>query len=523
LTRPLRDALTAVSLANLCFLSAWLVLIKPAHYAYYNWEYDPGLAEFFGLVFDIVLLGGLLWTMVSLARLSRNWFVTGVTRWGFLALLVIPLNASLHDRGDQTLASLFWGYGWLTILFLLLCCASIALIFRWPDRAIRVATFVLLILSPLVLVNLYSTVRLRLTRGPSQQSFLNQPATKAGRRQQGTHVVWMIFDEMDQRLAFTERPSGIELPELDRLRRQALYARNSYPPAGATLISLPALVTGKLVSGVEPVRPNEMRLTFDDNTSANWSETPNIFTGAHELGVSTAVAGWYHPYCRVLGKDIDHCDWVPVIDQINPVPGQMIVAKSMELWARDALFTVPFAFRLFSERYDAGRREDHIQEYDRIMESARKICADPDLNLVMLHFPVPHHPWIYDRRAGSFSTAHNATYLDNLVLADHTLGEMRRALEAHGLWDNSTILVTSDHWWREAPLHDGRRDHRVPFLLKLPGQGEGLTYEESFNTVLIHDLLLDVLAGKVSTPDAASRWLDLHRSFSESPYTLSLP
>jgi hypothetical protein len=333
----------------------------------------------------------------------------------------------------------------------------------------------------------------------------------------------MIFDEMDQRLAFIERPSGIELPELDRLRRQALYAQNSYPPAGFTLISLPALITGKLVSGAAPTRPNDLRLTFEDNTSADWSKVPSVFASARELGFSTAVAGWYHPYCRIFGKDIDSCDWVPVIDQVNPVRGQMTVAKSMRLWARDALFTVPFAFRIFKERYDSGRREDHIEEYKRVLKSATEICADAELNLIMLHFPVPHHPWIYDRRTGSFSVERTASYFDNLALADRTLGDVRRSLEARGLWDSSTVLVTSDHWWREAPLHDGRRDHRVPFLLKLPGENEALTYAASFNTLLIHDLLIDVLASKITTPNAASRWLDLHRSISETPYTRALP
>jgi len=522
--RTFRDVSTALSLANICFISAWLVLINPGHYSYYNWEFDPGFSELTGLVLDVLLLAGLLWTLVSLARRIRHGFVRVVIHFAFLAMLVIPINAALIGHGNEAVASMILGHGWFTILFLLLGGIGLALIIRWRDQVVKLAIFVLLVLSPVLLANVFSTARLHLKLGPSQELFSNQTAVRADKPQGGSHhVVWMIFDEMDQRMTFAERPSGMELPEFDRLRQQAVYAENSYPPAGFTLASLPALISGKLVSNVEPTAPNELTLTLDDNKREDWSKIPSVFAEARGLGFSTAVAGWYHPYCRIFGNDLDKCDWVSATGQSNPVQGHMTVVKSMRLWARDAFFTIPFAFRLFQESYDSGRSEDHIEEYKRVLESATKVCADPELNLIMLHFPVPHHPWMYDRRSGTFSVKRTADYLDNLALADRTLGEMRRALEAKGMWDSSTILVTSDHWWRIAPLRNGRRDHRVPFLFKLPGENEALTYEQPFNSVLIHDLLLDVLTNKITTPNDASHWLDLHRTLSESPYTRDLP
>ena len=54
--RSLRYALIALSLANLCFLSSWLVLLNPQHYTYYNWPQDPGLVEIKALVICILVL-----------------------------------------------------------------------------------------------------------------------------------------------------------------------------------------------------------------------------------------------------------------------------------------------------------------------------------------------------------------------------------------------------------------------------------------------------------------------------------
>jgi arylsulfatase A-like enzyme len=105
-------------------------------------------------------------------------------------------------------------------------------------------------------------------------------------------------------------------------------------------------------------------------------------------------------------------------------------------------------------------------------------------------------------------------------------------MEQNGTWDNTTVLVSSDHWWRteywdiRQPIWSAADDayrgegkfHHIPFLLKLKGQKESLTYDAPFNTVVSHDLILDILRGKLSAPDQVPVWLDAHRSIGESPY-----
>ena len=44
-----------------------------------------------------------------------------------------------------------------------------------------------------------------------------------------------------------DRPSVINLPEFDRLRREAVYARNAFPPSSYTIFSMPALTLGRLI------------------------------------------------------------------------------------------------------------------------------------------------------------------------------------------------------------------------------------------------------------------------------------
>jgi len=211
------------------------------------------------------------------------------------------------------------------------------------------------------------------------------------------------------------------------------------------------------------------------------------------------------------------------ISEANPVLDRLSVAWAMRLWARDVLLRIPLMFRLLTGRYTRELREQHILSHQRIMEQARAVVGKEDLNLTLIHLPIPHHPFIYDAARSLLSSETDNDYVGNLELADGILGELRREMERAGIWHRTAVLITSDHWWRDSKPVNGRRDHRVPFLLKLAGQREGVTYPRAFNTVLTHDLVLAYLSGELSSKDDMIQWIDRHRSFAESPSTKNLP
>ncbi|HSE98210.1 MAG TPA: hypothetical protein VLD57_08105, partial [Blastocatellia bacterium] len=113
---------------------------------------------------------------------------------------------------------------------------------------------------------------------------------------------------------------------------------------------------------------------------------------------------------------------------------------------------------------------------------------------------------------------------------DHTLGEIRAEMEQAGTWDETVVIVTSDHWWRaslwkqhyvwtdeDTPFTDDS-DHRIPFVLKLANQSRPFDYHNEFNTVLTRELILALLRGDVTTPEDVAEWLDRHRTVGETHY-----
>ncbi|MGH9261260.1 MAG: hypothetical protein ACRD08_15445, partial [Acidimicrobiales bacterium] len=152
-------------------------------------------------------------------------------------------------------------------------------------------------------------------------------------------------------------------------------------------------------------------------------------------------------------------------------------------------------------------RARHAEDYAILLELARAVVADSTLELVFVHLNVPHTPIIYDRRrgpAGGFSL-HNGRadgHADNMVLADRALGELRRHMEAAGLWERTALIVVSDH-----PRGAPRYERLVPFLVRLPG-ARGATTDRPFPTAKLGPLVQDLLAGRLTTTADVVRWME---------------
>jgi len=149
-----------------------------------------------------------------------------------------------------------------------------------------------------------------------------------------------------------------------------------------------------------------------------------------------------------------------------------------------------------------------------MLAQGKTLIVDTRYAAILLHLPVPHGPHSYDRRTGTFTLANSPIrgYWDSLALQDRVLGELRKALEDAGLWEQTTLVASSDHHYREDNLLDGKEDLRIPFLVKLAGQKTGVEYLPSFSTILTKNLLLAVLRGEISDPASLQNWMQAHSS-----------
>ncbi len=477
----LRDFLISLSFANICLSNIWLRFFYRSKF---NMKYFPTANSFLALIINEILFTLGIWGCLQLIRRFNNKSVSRVVKI-CICLTVLSFLIALTNSFPVINKKVF------NIVLLM-----IIAILLWRRVTFKATTVFILLLTPFALIILGQSVQ-KIFSGHHENDLPVVSRPIVNPNPNTPRVLWLIFDEMDQRISFIDRPQNIMLPEFDRFKRQSLFAENAYPPAGSTIPSIPALIDGELISGARRLESDIIKVTFQGaNQEVNWGSQPNIFTRAKKLGINTALIGEYIPYTRLIGHDLDYCTWSAYRYQY--------VSSKDTLW--DNLATQVYSFfhvlELYYQQQKIATRE--------IFDGARKLAVDPRYGLVFIHFPVPHSPFIYKH---AWWDQFPKGYAENLILSDHLLEKIRKDMETKGVWEGTNIIISSDHWFRDSKRFDGKVDHRIPFMVKLAGQEEAVVYPWEFNTVLTHDLVLEILSNKVTTSAELVRWLD---EYSES-------
>lgn len=496
MNRPLARLLISASLANLSFLPVWNIVMTPFSGPYFLRD---------GVFLNISLSALLGASLLSLAywigiRILDGLQGESARSWAeraFLISLILPLN------GLRTMVPMIstpyllhlTSWGILASSAILLVVLACVVFFKWQRAATRAVSAAALIMSPFILVTAVRYVR-NIEQYKDTTAEQKPSPRIVHRSESSVRLLWLVFDEMDQRLTFRERPAGLQLPNLDALKDQSLFATNAMEAASETQEAMPSLITGALVEATEPRGPSDLMLRYAGRqVQVPWSAESSVFTTARQIGLGTAAVGWYHPYCRVLSSSLDDCSWVP--DNLAGAETGFFSALNYHLES-----ILPFVARRQLYR-------EQLSRYLTIKQEAERIAVAQTIGISLVHWPIPHKPFIFDarnRKYGWVSTQYG--YFGNLLLVDDCLGDLRRRLEARGLWDQSVVLVTSDHSWRQSRLYDSKFDSRVPFILKLQGMRQGMQYDHKFNVVLTRGLLEGLMTGDLRTVEQITAWLD---------------
>jgi hypothetical protein len=498
----------------------WFRFLPESPASQFFFQGNLTVKQFAALVLDTALLTGLLvgvWLLTSRLRRSRRGELAADV--GFLVFLTVPGNA-LRVVLQPVTAKLnleYWRHAmvrglplglkvsmWLGLL------AAVWAVLCFHRHLTRFIYRTLVLLFPVVPF-MIAEASWSLARHQPDGSQYGQPGVVLNQAARPKRVVWVIFDEMDYRLAFEGNTS---LPEFQRLAAHSLFATYAYPPGGRTMISIPALLAGRFVTAVRAVDRTGYLVRYEKaDGPAAWSSGQTVFDVRRQYGWRVGVAGWHFPYARVFGDETDA--WEDQAWRLSLNPNRPFARLMVD------------QFRVLAE----GRTRSllgkslSVMEHQRVVrevtaEATRK-AADADLDLVFLHLPVPHAPFFYDSRTGGETSPLRPVkgYLDHLALADQVLAGIRQAIEQAGLENRTTLVISSDHWNRESDLIDGRIDHRVPFLVNFPGEARGIRYARPFNTVLSRNLVTAIMRGEVTNAAAVAAWIGHQEGgIAESPY-----
>lgn len=497
-----RDFVVLLSLSNLLFLVVWRELVFASTADAY-WLPSYARETYLAIFLNVIGVAALAWCGALLVRKTESRFLDVAARLIFLALLIFPLQF-LRKVADIDVALFQWArdYKLVSIPITLALAAILGwlLIFRLFTVA-RVTAVVLLILSPFAAITLSQAGWKAITVPAAKDTLL---LSKAGaseaeiRASRGPRIVWLMFDELDHRLAFTDPPDRVDLPAFRKFAGMALFGMNPNSHSMSTVNAVPSYLLGRLVLAAEAGSQDELLVRFDGDPEGQFQPqdlSQTIFRRMSDLGDRIALVGYYHPYCRLFDSLTDYCRSFTFATFTAEASGSV-----MSEMAKQLIAITPVAGRLTS-----------ISTFEQSMADTVAAAADESYDFVYAHASVPHPPNIYDQNTGKLTLWNTARdgYLDNLVLADRYMGAVRDAMSASGVWDDAAVLITSDHEWRYPENYDGFRTRKVPFILKMPGQTKRLTYSTVFSPMLvIKDLLQAIREEHVKTPEDVAAWLD---------------
>jgi len=318
-----------------------------------------------------------------------------------------------------------------------------------------------------------------------------------------SRVVWILMDELSYNQVFAQRAAGLDLPNFDKFRQSATVFTNVTPATDATQTALPSLLLGRLVDRVGYTWDNRYLFATQGQSLQAFPASETPFAVARNQGLTTGVVGWYNPYCSMLAPYADDCYWTY---QAN-IPAVFVIGDGFWRNVGDAWLRYWIAV-------DHGQRDRALvyqaKVYDDLTVRAKRILAQDQPDFVFLHLPLPHPPGFYNRRTGQFESVNRASYLDNLALADKTLGELLATMHASPRWASTNIVLCGDHSWRtfvwrgtrhwtledEMASRGGVFDPRPMLMVHQAGETTPATIDSSIPLIRVHDILDSLLRGE---------------------------
>jgi hypothetical protein len=345
---------------------------------------------------------------------------------------------------------------------------------------------------------------------------LSLPAAASGGPNK--RIIWILFDELSYDQTFDHPAFGVELPNFDRLRSESVSFNHLSPIGLSTDRIIPSLFLGRRINQIQSTV--DSNLSYKDESRNLWVPyDPNatLFALAQKNGWTAGIAGWYNPYCRMLASVLNACSWEP--EDINPLPieqrgaseDKTVLANAATLWS---------AFPVKAGQQTAMASSGHILGYRNVMARSGALIQNDPVRFIFLHFPLPHPPGMYDRRHRVLRPG--GTYLDNLVLADETLGKLEQEIDATPSAGQTTLIVSSDHSWRismwahsswsaeEERASGGHFDDRPVLLIHFPGQTSNTEVTSATSELLEHDIIAGMLEGKIGNPEDLMAFLAQH-------------
>ena len=456
---------------------------------------------------DLLIVALVFAGLMAILRRLKSW---PKIRWALVALmplflLVRNLNVFPFDVPNAALLA-------VSVLWIALVAA---LVLRAPTMAVRLykaGSAVLTGFAVFAMVMTWQLVRATLWR-PGPQAYATPIPTQPANR---PRLVWILFDELAYKPTFEARDPSLNLPNLDRLRRESTLYTGVMPIGYRTTRVAPTLQLGRVVTDVVYTADHRYLVQIED--SPHWQAfdvNVSLFGMAKQSGLTTSIVGWYVAYCPIFKSVATECYWSND-DAQDRGPTSLDASFAENVWFPLRILAEQFLWpsRAWKDEAD-WNAEGHIASVKDVSQHALQTLATSQADIIYLHIPAPHPPEFWDRHTQKFASG--GSYLDSLDYSDRLLGQMLDVLEAQPRWASTTLIVHGDHSWRtkmwrplpgwsaesERISNGGEWDPRPLLLIHAAGEQNAATVTAPTSLMFVHDFVatqIRSMAGAHSGP-----------------------
>jgi hypothetical protein len=311
----------------------------------------------------------------------------------------------------------------------------------WTHALLRAGR---LVLAPVLMVTVFTFIRVS-AGVMSLATPAGMPVATPGATPPG-HVLVLIFDELSFEQIYRGRDIAGDLPNLARFGSSARHYFNARSPGDMTLEALAGYVTLRRFRHIEVDDHALMDVRADLRREAvAFDAEGNVFARARAAGYRTELSGWYYPYCELLTRVLDRCEQYSFYNTSTVRPG---------LSPLDAFRTT---FILLPRQFPSGFLKswafaDHQRLLTDRLHAAATRPFDDRPTFRFVHLSVPHAPFVFTENG--FDPPFDALaedeerYRRQLVYVDGLIGGVVSQLHSSGVFDKTTVVITSDHEWR---------------------------------------------------------------------------
>lgn len=256
-------------------------------------------------------------------------------------------------------------------------------------------------------------------------------------------IIWIVFDALSMEKIYENK----NLENFNKIIQTSDIYSNYRVNINDTGHSIPSMVLGRDVRKIKTIYEDRKisRSFFNDQgkfITINFDNS--IFDEISGQGKSIYINGWYYPYCNMV-KVYNEC--------------------FSNLYSWDLYYSYNFDFLLIFNLYKMFPfREFFLKKYKDIFHienfgfkeavKSHKFSLEHFLNALddkfefyFYHASYPHRPYIFDSKKNSYKENYfdKSYYEDNLIMTDLALGEIIKTLKLKNNFENSLIIISSDH------------------------------------------------------------------------------